>query len=212
MTNNNKSVFIVGSSGLAREVACYVLDLGYIILGFVDISSKDDILIRKNTYPVFSENTFLESVKEDEKPSVVVAIGFPNIKRKVADKFIDKCLFPNIIHPSVQLLDDITMGIGNVIGPNTIITRSSTLGDFNFFNIGVSVGHDVKIGNFNVFNPKVSISGNVSIGDSNLFGVNSSILQNVKVGNNNVLGIGSALIRKIEDDTIQIGVPSKNIK
>jgi sugar O-acyltransferase (sialic acid O-acetyltransferase NeuD family) len=212
-----KDLYIIGASGLACEVANYILDIpqSYRIAGFVakDICKNENIFIRGQKYPVINEEIFFTQIEDENLiPEVVIAIGFPEVRCAVAETYKGKCTFPNIIHTSSILLDtNITLGEGNIITPQCFISTSVTIGNFNFFNTGVSVGHNVIIGNSNVFNTKSSISGNIGIGDRNLFGVNSSVMQGIKIGSGNVIGIGSVVLRKISDNTHVFGNPAKKI-
>jgi sugar O-acyltransferase (sialic acid O-acetyltransferase NeuD family) len=212
-----KDLYIIGGSGLACEVANYILDIpqSYRIAGFIvkDICENKNVFIRGQKYPVINEELFFTQIEcENLIPEVVIAIGFPEIRDAVAEKYKGKCIFPNIIHPSSILLDtNITLGEGNIITPQCFISTSVTIGNFNFFNTGVSVGHDVIIGDSNVFNTKSSISGNSSIGDQNLFGLNSSVKQGIIIGSGNVIGMGSVVLRKISDNTHVFGNPAKKI-
>jgi hypothetical protein len=56
-----KEIYIIGASGLAKEVANYILDLpqSYCILGFIEKETCEnkDIHIRGQKYPVIDERT-----------------------------------------------------------------------------------------------------------------------------------------------------------
>ena len=56
---------------------------------------------------------------------------------------VDYLEFPNIIDPSVQMSERITMGKGNIICAGNILTVDIALGDFNIINLDCTVGHDV---------------------------------------------------------------------
>jgi sugar O-acyltransferase (sialic acid O-acetyltransferase NeuD family) len=212
-----KEIYIIGASGLAREVATYILDLHPLheITGFIDRKTDEHqtIRIRSQEYNVIDEDRFLSQIQsKGQQPDVVIAVGNPAIRASIADKYAKLCSFPNIIHPSVIMLDDnINLGKGNLFAPDCIIHTNVTVGNFNYFNCGVSLGHDAYIGNYNLLNSKVSISGIVHVGDKNLIGANGSVLQGIKVGNNNIIGMGSALINDISNNNTLIGVPARII-
>lgn len=208
-------VYVVGISGLGREVANYVLDVdGCQIAGFVDQDVDTlpvAIKIRNKNYPVYKESVFLSMAKSQSvHPAVVLGLGFPGVRKRVAEKYRSCCSFPNIIHPSAILTDTVKeMGEGNIIAPNCILTTSICLKNFNFLNLAVTVGHDVVIGDYNVFNPGVAVSGAVNIGDCNLFGVHSSIRQGLTIGSGNILGMGGVLLKDMGNDEIWVGIPAK---
>lgn len=208
-------LYIVGISGLGREVANYVLDIkDYCIVGFIDRdidTLPKTIRIREKDYPVYPESVFLKMAKVAKiRPSVVLGLGFPDVRKKVAEKYKAYCCFPNIIHPSVILGDTSNKwGEGNVFAPNCVLTTSVAIGNFNYFNLAVTVGHDTVVGDYNVFNPGVAVSGSVEIRNANLFGVHSCIRQGIEIGSDNILGMGGVLLKDMSDQQTWMGVPAK---
>lgn len=211
---NASPLYIVGSAGSARECANYALDAGFQLGGFVVPDAEQQqvlqVVIRSVAYPTLAESEFLGRITENDPPCVLLPLGFPDVLRKVSEKYLGKCQFPNLIHPTALLADDsIVCGQGNIIGPNCVLTTHVTLGDFNYLNLGVSVAHDVVMGSYNVFYPKVSVSGAVHIGDANVFGTNSALIQGITIGNHNKIGMASAVIKDMSDDTSVLGVPAR---
>lgn len=207
-------VYIVGASGLAKEVANYVLDTHYSIIAFVEkdeVKDADFLQIRDKLYPVIQESAFFYSLsKEKERPKVVIAVGFPVLRHKLHLFYKKFCDFPNIIHPKAILCDtSIKLGSGNIIAPGCILTTSVIIGDFNLVNLSTTIGHDVMLGNYNVLNPLVAISGQVHIGDGNLVGCNAAIRQGVNIGDHNTIGMGAVVLKNVENDLILVGIPAK---
>jgi len=205
--------YIFGASGLAREIATYVLDLNYTINAFVDKSvGEKTVKVRGVHYNVISEDEFDKQVEDcNNFFNICIAIGFPKLRGTIWKKYENKCNIPNIIHPSVIMQDNIELGNGNIFAPNCVLTTDIKIGNANFFNLATTVGHDVNIGSFNVFNPRVAVSGNVLIKEFNLFGANSSIIQKVSIGSENVIGMGSVVLRKVQNNLSLLGVPAKKI-
>lgn len=212
-----KEIYIIGASGLAKEVATYILDLqtSYKIAGFIDqnVQVHTTLCIRSQRYEIIDEDGFLSKIQEEKRhPDVVIAVGNPGIRATIADKYTKLCSLPNIIHPSVLVQDDnINWGKGNLLGPNCIVHTNVTIGDFNYFNCCVTIGHDAVIGDSNLLNSKVSISGAVHIGNKNLIGANASLMQGIQIGNSNVIGMGSALTNNVADNSTLAGVPARII-
>ena len=204
-----KDIYIFGAGGFAREIYYTIKNTGeYIVKGFVNKDFDKDIIIDNVTIPVFSEDQ-IEEVCHECLINAVIAIANNSIVEKISYKFQGKCLFPNVIDPSVVSYSDIIMGEGNIITRNNFFSDNITIGSFNRINMSCMIGHDVAIGNFNIINPSCRISGNVHIGDFNMLGVNSSILQGIMIGNNNTLGGGSFLATDIDDNNCLIGVPAR---
>lgn len=209
-------IYIAGASGLAREVANYILDLGHQILGFLEkdaVDKSQTIIIRGVAYPVVSDTDFFYFRRgQKEKVGIVIAVGFPDLRKKLFEKFRPYCDFPNIIHPTAILCDtSILLGEGNIIAPNCILTTSIKIGDCNLINWATTIGHDVKVGNYNVFNPSVSVSGNIYIEDDNFIGCGAMLRQGIKIGKGNTVGMGAVVLNDVGNVQVMLGVPAKPI-
>jgi sugar O-acyltransferase (sialic acid O-acetyltransferase NeuD family) len=210
-----KPIYIVGASGLAKEVATYILDCKeFSIATFIDKEEKKSIdatiPIRKKEYHVISENVFFSMCKQQRlRPYVVIAIGHPKIRRLIAEKYSVFCNFPNIIHPNVFCQSMPRLGKGNIIAPHVMLSVDITIGNFNLINYGTTIGHDSTIGDFNVILPQNIISGNVAIGSQNLLGAGTSVIEMATIGNENIIGMGSVCIKSIDNSGTWIGVPAK---
>ena len=211
-----KEIYIIGASGLAKEIANYVLDVNYNIEGFVEKDenfTKKELIIRGVAYPIIKESSFFKIILNIKyKPQAIIAVGLPFIRNKIYTAYKDFCSFPNIIHPKATICDtSIEWGIGNIVAPGCILTTSIRIGSFNLFNISSTIGHDVQIGDYNVLNPLVSISGEVKIGNQNLIGCNAAIIQGIQIGNNNTIGMGAAVLKDIKDSLTIVGIPAKPV-
>jgi sugar O-acyltransferase (sialic acid O-acetyltransferase NeuD family) len=209
-----KPIYIIGASGLAREVATYILDCKtYSIVAFVDKEkgASTKIIVRKRAYSVISEEDFFlkHEQKKRIKPCVVIAIGYPKIRKHVAEKYACFCNFPNIIHPKSFWQSMPKIGKGNILAPYTTLSVDTIIGNFNLINYGTTVGHDTVIGDFNVILPQNIISGNVVIGSQNLFGAGTSVIEKITVGDGNTIGMGSVCIKHIANNDTWLGVPAK---
>jgi sugar O-acyltransferase (sialic acid O-acetyltransferase NeuD family) len=147
--------------------------------------------------------------------ALAVTIGNPKSVQGVVGRIKNpNVIFPNIIHPSFQILDPETlrMGKGNIITKDCYVTVDVTIGDFNILNGSVVFGHDVIVGNCNVFMPNVRISGAVTVGDGNLFGISSIVLQQLKIGNDTTIGAGAVLMTKPKEGGVYLGNPATLFK
>lgn len=209
-----KDIAIYGAGGFGREVACLIKRINKKKLAWNFVGFFDD-----NKSLAGSVNEYgkvLGGMNElnvwDKELSLVITIGSTQIIRiiieRIKNSYID---FPNIIDPTVDLLDpeNVILGKGNVILAKCFISCNVNIGDFNLFNVGVGIGHDSKIGNYNVIMPNVNISGGVNIGDGNMCGVKSTILQNIIIGDNVKLGANSLLTRNTKDNCLYMGTPAK---
>ncbi len=209
-----KDVVIVGSSGLAKEIAFLLEDINRIntewnFIGFVDENVGESV----GKYSIVMNDDSL--ISYEKELNVIIGVGFPDLKKKLADRFTinDNLIFPNIIHPScIGDWDRIVLGIGNILTAGNIMTTDIEIGSFNIFNLNGTIGHDAIIGNYNVFNPTFNISGNVVIKDCILVGTGVQILQDLEISNNTILGAGAVLTKSILDCGVYVGSPAKRIK
>lgn len=210
-----KNLIILGSSGLAREMAMVAEQVNarshaWNFLGFIsgDIKEQGRNL---GMGKVLGDDAWL--IEGDLRADLIIGVGFPKVKAKILEKYLalhDRFTFPNLIHPSASLdFRRVDLGVGNVITAGTALTCDIEISDFNLFNLNGTVGHDARIGNFNVFNPSVNISGGVQIGSRVLAGTGCQILENLKVGDDATLGAGSVVVKDVEPGLTMVGVPAK---
>lgn len=203
---------IVGAGGFGKEIAFLLQSISrYELIGFVDDSLKmqNQELLGK---PVLE--TIDSLIELEEETVIFMGIASPDIKEKIYQKINknNKLIFPNLVAPSALVGINVQLGIGNILMPYTTYTADVVLGNFNMINIGSTIGHDAQIGNYNSIFPSVNISGHVILGDKNEIGVGTKIIQNLRIGNMNIIGAGSVVIKNINNNTKNVGVPTKVIE
>lgn len=207
-----EKLIIIGSGGCAKEVICIIENINKIepkfnILGFIsNDENKNSIL----GYPNLGTDDSLIDYS-NEGICVVVAIGFPLIRKKIYEESLKKFSFeyPNIISPTASCGNCGELGIGNIICDRANFTIDYELGNFNLINVASTIAHDVSISDFVTINPGSNISGCVDIGECVDIGAGTQIIQNVKVGKYSVIGAGSVVINEVEDNSLYVGVPAK---
>lgn len=209
-----RDVFIVGTGGLAREVASVVNILyakGLIgkFSGF--ISNSDDELGKTfSTGVVIGTDNKLPFGSEDV--DVIIAIGHPKIKSRVVEKYknIKNIFFPNIIDPRANIdLNGFCIGIGNILTSGIFVSCDVRIDDFCLVNWNSTIGHDVILESFSVINPGAKISGYVNIGENVLIGAGAVVLENILIGNNASVGAGAVVTKNVREQSTVIGVPAK---
>lgn len=206
----NKSLYIVGCGGQAKEVYCYAKDLGYDIKGFVDRTVNSNSLFLG--LPIYSEN---EILKKTEDIDLVIAVGKSSLRRKIAENFKKNIniSFPSIISGSAVIHENVSIGQGCIIGPNAVITTDIEIGDFVLINYLTSVGHDTRIGSYTTINPGSSISGNVCIGECCDIGTGTRIIQGSCIADYTYTGAGCVVIENVEQrNCLLVGVPGKVVR
>lgn len=211
---SSKKICIVGSGGLAREIAFLIEEINkdkieWDFIGFIDSNIGANI----GKYKVFNNDNWLLSCKEELY--VVIAVGTPSLLKKLSTRFsINKNLkFPNLIHPNV--IGDwqtIKLGKGNLICSSNTLTVDIVLGNFNIVNLDCTIGHDSVLGSFNVVNPSVNISGGVTILNEVLLGTSATVLQNLKICSNVTIGAMGLVNKHVLEEGVYVGCPIKRIR
>lgn len=206
-----KDIAIFGAGGFGREVACLIRNKlpEWKIIGFFDDGKPKGQMV-SSFGPIYGGVEDVNAWQNDL--ALVIAIGNPQTVRSVVKKIQNpKIYYPNIIHPSFEIVDPDTFSIGrgNIITTDCRVSCDVSIGDFNVFNSSIVIGHDAKIGSYNSLMPAVRISGEVIIGDCNFFGISSVVLQQIKIGDEIKLGAGSVLMSKPKNGQLYMGNPAR---
>jgi sugar O-acyltransferase (sialic acid O-acetyltransferase NeuD family) len=210
-----EKIVIIGAGGFGREVKMLIdqinrHELKYEFLGYYD-----------DGFPIgttINNNLVLGSVddlaKNDEIISVVVAIGAPEIKRKIVEKLTRSTInFPTLVHPSVLIGDEfVTIGNGCIVCAGTIITCNIDIKDFVILNLMCTVGHDTVIGSYASFMPSVNISGEVIIQEEVYVGTGAKIINQLEIGRQTIVGAGAVVSKTLPEKCTAVGIPAKPIK
>ncbi|MBM7712757.1 NeuD/PglB/VioB family sugar acetyltransferase [Enterococcus xiangfangensis] len=205
-------LIIIGAGGFAKEIAFLLQRASeYNLIGFVDdeVSLSGQKLAGK---PILGPINMLLSY--DKPISVAIGIASSNVKKKIYSKLKknQNINFPNLVDTTALVGVNVKLGIGNILMANSTYTADINIGDFNMINIGSTVGHDSNIGDFNSIFPSVNISGYVTIGNNNQIGVGTKIIQSICIADNSIIGAGSVVIQNIENNTKNVGVPTRIIE
>jgi len=209
-------IVVYGAGGLGREVLQLLqqinrIEKSWLIAGFIDdaVSAHTPI----GQYGVLFDGAFLNSLSESN--NVVLAIGDPAIKKKIADSLTSSWLsYPVIIHPSVDIekkqLENI--GEGTIITAGNLLTVDIKIGRHALLNLACTVGHDVQIGDYCSVMPGVNISGNVTLEEEVYIGTGAKILNNVTIGARTIVGAGAVVTKSLPPDCTAVGVPARIVK
>jgi sugar O-acyltransferase (sialic acid O-acetyltransferase NeuD family) len=134
-----------------------------------------------------------------DKTNVVLAIGTPDVKKRIIQKLIYRNLsFPTLIHPSVIIGNEsIAIGRGCIICASNIITCNIEIKDFVIFNLMCTVGHDTIINSFSSFMPSVNISGEVIKNEVVYLGTGAKIINQVEIGKQTIIGAGAVVSKSL---------------
>ncbi|GEC77407.1 acetyltransferase [Flavobacterium aquatile] len=210
-----EKIVIVGAGGFGREVKMLIDQINrdeqkYEFLGYYD----DGFTVGSK----INNNLVLGSVEDlakiNNKVNVVVAIGAPEIKRKIVEKLSNPNInFPTLMHPSVLIGNEfVSIGTGCIICAGTIITCNIDIKDFVILNLMCTVGHDTIINSFASFMPSVNISGEVVIHEEVYVGTGAKIINQLEIGRQTIIGAGAVVSKTLPEKCTAVGIPAKPIK
>lgn len=207
----SKDLYIIGTGGLAREIAAALPQSNlcdYHFVGFISENSDEIGAYYSGCQVVGSDDNLPFS---DGEVSIIVGIGHPYVREKVVEKYLKlkNCDFPNMFDSSSRVSNSLKIGMGNLVLFNSFISVDVIIGDFNLFNWFTTLGHDSKVGNSCIINPHAHLSGYSSIGDNVLIGAGAKVLENCSISSGCLIGAGAVVTKNILDIGTYVGVPAK---
>jgi sugar O-acyltransferase (sialic acid O-acetyltransferase NeuD family) len=199
-------IFVVGDGGFAAEVFNWVCSsVGRTPDGFV---VKDKL---NSKSPIADAKSFVQDDLLSIKADLYIAIGNPSIRSRVAMelKQFSNFNFPNLVHSTAIIGQNIEMGQGNLLLPFSIICPLVKLGSFNILNLYSSIGHEGVIGNFNTLSPYATLSGCAHTEDLCFIGSHATLGPGVKMKNKSQLAANSFGSKDIPENGLAFGVPAK---
>jgi UDP-N-acetylbacillosamine N-acetyltransferase len=204
----SKPILFFGIGPLAATVYQLALDVNSIeVKGFI----VDDAYFKELTFldlPVYKLSEVDLSIE------IVMCIGYKNMRSKKA-KFEDLknrgFKFANIIHPTVIICQNVTMGVNNILFPDVLLEPNVKIGDNNLIWSKSSVGHDAIIGNHNFMSGRVSVGGLCEIKDNCFLGVQVAMIQGLVIEDETNIIAGSFLYKNTSKASRYFGSPAKKV-
>lgn len=209
-------IVVYGAGGLGREIFQLLQKINRVqnspmLSGFIDDNVPMGTAFGR--YEVVGDGAFINSLAHPT--NVVLAIGDPKIKKKVADSLTSSWLtYPVIVHPSVEIEEELlaNIGEGSIITAGNLLTVDIKIGRHVLLNLGCTVGHDVQIGDYCSVMPGVNISGNVTLEEGVFVGTGAKILNNLTIGARTKIGAGAVVTQSLPPDCTAVGVPARIVK
>lgn len=209
-----QDVVIIGAGGFGREVlmlikACNEESAQFNILGFIDDGLEPGLKV--HDLVVLGNTEYLLNLTE--KPSLVLAVGAPKLKKELTDKLND-FKFVTLIHPAVTIpeYNNGKIGEGVLICEGTILTCDYTIANYVTLNLNCTIGHDSRLGKYSSCMPGVNISGEVVLEQGVYVGTGATIINQVCIGENSIIGAGATVAKDIPPNCTAVGMPAKPIK
>lgn len=204
-----KRCLIVGAGGFGREVLSWVLAMAnpeWNIVGFLD--SNTSALDGKNMPLGVVGDPATWEPQSDEV--FLCGIGDSGTRLRVCGELRERgARFVSVVHPTVTLGLNASIGDGCVVAPHAVISVNATLDDFVLVNIAASVGHDTVVGAGATISSHCDLMGYARLGRGAFMGSHSCVLPSIIVGEFATVGAGSAVVRKVAARTTVMGVPAQ---
>lgn len=201
----NNKVVIIGYSGHSFGCIEVLLNQGFSIIGYHDVSEK--FVNPYNLTYLGDEN----NIDSGNRPYITV--GDNNIRKEIYEKLSLKNITLNmsLIHPSAIISKSFLIEEQTFISAGVIINPQVKIGIGCIINTGAIIEHDCFIDSFTHIAPGAVLSGNVSIGSGCMIGANAVIKQGVKIGDNVMVGAGAVVLKNINSNKTFVGNPAKQI-
>jgi len=146
----------------------------------------------------------------NENDLCLCAIGDPATKERVVNSLAGRgAHFATLIHPSVIVGADCSIGEGCILCPRAVVTTHVTLGRFVTLNLAATVGHDARVGAWSTLSDHVDITGRVTLGEAVFAGSHACVLPGLRVGDRAVVGAGTVVTRNVLAGATVFGVPAQ---
>lgn len=209
-----RRIYIFGCGGSGREMLQVVHDLAQAgesieAVAFVidaGVNAPDQV----HGLPVLRS---FDLVREDPAAEIVIGVGAPHLRRKVAIR-IDALGLESatLVHPRAWLGRGVAWGPGTVICAQASITCDVRMGAHVHVNVGSSVSHDCRLDDFATLAPGVRLAGNVRLEEGAECGVGACAIPGTTIGRWAMVGGGATVTNDVSPNSVAVGVPAREIR
>lgn len=204
-------LILVGAGGHARETlavvaACRRAGLPRPVLGFVDDDPEAAIDGCRHLGAASADNI----LRQAPGAEIVLAIGDPTTRRRVADRLGEIRPAGPLVHPAATVGDRVALGPGAIVAAGARLTTDVVTGAHVHLNPNVVVSHDCVLGDFVSCSPGVLLSGEVRIGDRVLLGSGAVVLPGCHIGDDVTVGAGAVVTADVASGSTVVGVPARS--
>jgi sugar O-acyltransferase (sialic acid O-acetyltransferase NeuD family) len=180
----------------------------YLTIGFLD--DDLDALNSFSGYPRILARIADYSPKEND--IFICSIGNTTKKKNSVDRILEKGgTFISLIHPSVHIGKNSTVGIGSILLKDAFIGVDCKIGDHVLIQISAVIGHDAIVGNYSRVDCHVVCVGGTQLHEEVTVHTSSIINHNVVVENGATIGAGSFVIRRVPSKATVFGNPARRL-
>ena len=184
----SRKIVIIGAGGVGREIAATLMHKDFEdiqVTGFIDDNKQQGTVI--NNLTVLGDLDWLITASGNYE--IVLAIGNPQLRKKIIERLGNDFSYPTIIHPNVSIHNEgtVNIGYGCYIGDGCIFTTDIIIEDSCFINTGCSLQHDTVIKVNSVLMPGVRITAGATIGRNCFVATNCVISKTIEIEDNTVI-------------------------
>lgn len=212
-----RALVIVGAGGQGREALDTVEALNAVgpapvwrFLGFLADDDRTADLLAARGAAVIGPVSRLGDGSLEPDAEVVVAIGDPAVRRRVAEEAAAAGRrAATLVHPSAQVGSQAVLEEGAYVGPAAVLTTNVRVGRHVIVNIAATLSHDVVVGDYATVGPGSHLAGNVRVGDGADLGIGVVARPGSSVGADAVVGAGAVVIGDLPAGVVAYGVPAQ---
>lgn len=191
----NKKAILLGYGGTGRELACWLSEIGYDNISYLDdFLANKDVLGKIEQWPNYSNHKFFATIGSYKSMA----------RRKSILELIPDDNFGTAISPKAAVYSD-KIGKGCLIFPFSVIGASVRIGGYCLLYHSCVISHDSKVADNCIVSNGAVVSGGVTIGENTYIGANSTILEGISIGSNCIVAAGATVVEDVPSDSIYYG-------
>lgn len=204
---------LVGAGGLAREVLAVVHAQGrhHDVL-VVD----DDPALWGTTLAGARVVGGLDVLAGPGACDVLVCAGRGSTRRALVRRLgelgVREHRFATLLHPSVEVPDGCTVGVGSILLAHVTLTADVAVGRHVVAMPQVTLTHDDTVADHATLCAGVSLGGHVAVGEAAYVGMNAAVREHLHLGAGSTLGMGSVLLEDLPAGETWAGAPARPLR
>ncbi|MFI7643292.1 acetyltransferase [Nonomuraea sp. NPDC049400] len=200
MAEVRPQLIIIGSGGLAREIAQAFPSAGHVD----DDPGKHGHLV--DGLPVLGGP---EAIPPGAH--VVVGVGDPAARAALVTRLPHAC-FATLLHPTAFVSATCHVGRGSVLLSSVVLTAAVTIGSHVMVMPQVALTHDNVIGDFVTIAAGVRLAGGVQVDPGAYLGQGALVRQGLRIGARAVIGMGAVVTRNVPPGQTWAGNPARPLE